>query len=243
MFSLRYSRESALAMIGTAGLEKLLKSCITFIGVGATGSASADLFARNGAGEIRVSDPDTVDISNLHRQSLYSEGDTGINKAEAAEKRINQINGKIRVKAYGLYVDSSNIEEVASGSSLIIDGTDNMKSRNPINSYSARSGIPWIFTSASGSTGQVKIIVPGKTACLDCLGIDYGIQDIRCEDVGVLASAPYMVGSIAWTLGIRYLLGHQIEDAVYNIDVPAMEIMKVRTSRNKACKTCGGSGI
>ena len=239
MFSLRYSRESALPMIGIAGLEKIMNSRISVIGVGATGSAALDLFARNGAREIRIADPDTVDISNLHRQSLYSESDIGTHKVEAAKRRISQINSKILVSAFPVRADSSNITEITDGVSIIIDGTDNMASRKLINDFSIKTGIPWVFSSAIGSTGQVKIIIPGKTACLGCLGIDYSSPDVRCEDTGVLASAPYIVGNLAWTLAVRYILGSELEDAIYSIDVLNMDIAKVRTVMNPQCYSCG----
>ena len=239
MFSLRYSRETALPMIGIGGLEKIMDSRISVIGVGATGSAALDLFARNGAREIRIADPDTVDISNLHRQSMYSESDIGMHKVEAAKKRISQINSRIPVRTFPVMATPSNIGEITGGASIIIDGTDNMASRKVINDHSIKTGIPWVFSSAMGTTGQVKIIIPGKTACLGCLGIDYSTPDIRCEDAGVLASVPYLVGNLAWTLAIRHILRNELLDAIYFIDVLNMDIAQVRTALNPDCNSCG----
>ncbi len=239
MFSLRYSRMSALKEIGISGLETLQKSTISIIGMGATGSSAAELFARNGAGKIKIADPDTVDISNLHRQVLYSEEDVGNLKVESAKRKLSAINNSLAVETNAGKIDNTNVDRFCSGSSIIIDGTDNMESRRVLNKYSARSGIPWVFTSAIGTAGQIKLIVPGRSACLQCMGIRFDTPDMRCEDVGVLASAPHMVGSIAWTLAIRYLIRGELKDEIIYLDASLPEIVHIKTQRDRACEVCG----
>ena len=89
MFNLRFSREMALKEISVEGYEILRKSWVSVVGLGATGSPVADLFVRAGIGKIQIIDGDTVDISNIHRQVLYSEGDVGRKKVEAASGRLH----------------------------------------------------------------------------------------------------------------------------------------------------------
>ena len=239
MFSLRYSRMSALKEIGISGLEALQKSTISVIGIGATGSSAADIFARNGAGKLKMADPDTVDISNLHRQILYSEDDVGKLKVDAARKKIAAINKGLVVETFSGKIDETNVEGFCSGSSIIIDGSDNMETRRVLNAFSARSGIPWIFTSAIGTVGQLKLIVPGRSACLQCIKVRFDTPDMRCEDVGVLASSPYMIGSIAWTLAVKYLIRGELKDEIIYLDASLPEIVHIKTQRDKECEVCG----
>ena len=239
MFSLRYSRMSALKEIGIDGLEILQKSTVSIIGIGATGSSAADLFVRNGIGNMRIADPDSVDISNIHRQSLYNENDVGDLKVEAARKRLVSSNKGTSIEVLPQKINDDNVDRFCKGSSIIIDGSDNMETRRVLNSYSVTSGIPWVFTSAIGTVGQIKLIVPGKTACLQCINVRFDSPEMRCEDVGVLASAPYITGSLAWTLAVNYLIRGKLIDEIIYLDAGVPEIVHVKTQRDHSCQMCG----
>lgn len=238
MFDLRYSRQMALKEISVQGHEKISSSRVCIVGVGATGSPVADLFVRAGVGHLRIIDPDTVDISNLHRQVLFTEKDVGEKKVVAARNRLMNVNSKCNVDIKDEFLNDGNTDNLLSGYDLIIDGTDNMESRRVINRFCVRNKIPWIFAASIGTVGQVKAIVPGKTSCLDCFVDNDAQYSMSCEETGVLASSPVIVSSMAWTLAIRILTGNSEEGELFYIDPWNHEWQKIKIKRNPSCSTC-----
>lgn len=238
MFNLRFSREMALKEISVEGYEILRKASVSVVGMGATGSPVTDLFVRAGVGNIQIIDGDTVDISNIHRQVLYSEGDVGRKKVEAASSRLLEINGTCEINAVDEFLDARNISGILGKPSIVIDGTDNMETRRLINRYCVENRIPWIFISSIGTVSQVKAIVPGKTSCLDCF-VDLNAQyAMSCEETGVLASAPLMASGLAWTIALRILMGQDVKGDMYHIDPWYIAMEQVYINRNPQCPTC-----
>ncbi len=242
MFNLRFSREMALKEISVEGYEILRKSSVSVVGIGATGSPVADLFARAGIGKIQIIDGDTVDISNIHRQVLFTECDVNRKKADAAYNRLHDINGNCEVDAVAEFITPENIKAVLGKPSVVIDGTDNMDTRRLINRYCIESGIPWVFISSIGTVSQVKAIVPGKTSCLDCFIDRDAKYNMSCEETGVLASAPVIASSIAWTIAVKILMGKDVDGDLIHIDPWQLSMEKVRINKNPECPTCGRPG-
>lgn len=238
MFNLRFSREIALKEISVEGYEILRRSAVSVVGLGATGSPAAELFVRAGIGKIQIIDGDTVDISNIHRQVLYSEEDVKRKKVEAAEKRLKEINTNCEIDPVPVFLDAGNISRILGKPSIVIDGTDNMEARRLINRYCVENRIPWVFVSSIGTVSQVKAIVAGQTSCLDCFVDQRANYVMSCEETGVLASAPIMASNLAWTIAIRILLGQEVSGDLYHIDPwhPSMEMIHI--NRNPQCPTC-----
>lgn len=238
MFNLRYSREMALKEISVEGYEVIRNSSVVVVGLGATGSPAADLFVRAGIGKIRLIDGDTVDISNIHRQILFSEQDVGRNKVEAALGRLKKINGSCDIESFSQFLSKENVSELIGKPSMVIDGTDNMETRRIINRYCVENKIPWVFISSIGTVSQVKGILPGKTSCLDCFVDKNANYPMSCEETGVLASAPIMASSLAWTISIRILLGQDEKGNLYYIDPWNLLMEEIHINRNPQCPTC-----
>ena len=151
----RYSRQILFAPIGQAGQEILLNSSITIVGCGALGSFHAALLARAGVGGIRIIDRDYVENSNLQRQMLFEHADAeaALPKAMAAARAMERINPELKFTTHVTDLNPSNIEELLSGTNLVLDGTDNFETRYLINDYCVRDSIPWIYGAAVGAYG------------------------------------------------------------------------------------------
>ncbi|MCS7272095.1 MAG: ThiF family adenylyltransferase, partial [Gemmataceae bacterium] len=131
----RYSRQMRLPGIGKAGQERLLASRVTLCGCGALGTVLANALVRAGVGFVRIVDRDFVEPSNLQRQVLFDETDIAENlpKAEAAARKLRQINSTVTIEPIVADINRSNIEDLCHDVDLILDGSDNFELRYLIN--------------------------------------------------------------------------------------------------------------
>src|SRR5579875_1780076 len=127
----RFIQQQRFQMLGSDGQRKLKEAVVTIIGCGALGSVAADILARAGIGTLILVDRDYVELSNLHRQTLYTEQDAFdmIPKVEAAKRRIQQINQQVTVETVFDHAEAEQIEDFAKKSDIIVDGTDNFETR------------------------------------------------------------------------------------------------------------------
>ncbi len=186
--------------IGEQGQERICKSRVLIIGVGALGSVVAELLARAGVRFLRLIDRDIVERSNLQRQALYTEDDAlqSLAKVQAAANHLAQINSEVTVEGIAIDVVPSNLMSLAESIDVIVDGTDNFETRFLINDLSWEMGVPWIHGGCVGTMGQAFAFRPGKTICFRCLvpTVPDPASIATCDTAGVLAPATHLIGSI-----------------------------------------------
>ena len=233
---MRYSRQEIFPEIGKSGQNKLIKSTVAIVGLGALGSVSSELLARAGIGNLVLIDRDIVELTNLQRQSLYDENDIGKPKAAAAKEKLNKTNSEINVE---IHADDLNFENVKilNGSDLILDCTDNLETRFLINDYSIKNNVPFIYSSAVGSKGYTFNIVPHKTACLRCF-LDEKMPNETCETGGVLNSITHLIPSLQANEAIKILLKKDFEKRLIFFDVWKNELAKINVTKNSNCICC-----
>jgi len=180
-----YCRQEIL--FGKKGQSNLKNSKVVIVGCGGTGSIILANLVRAGIKRIRVIDYDVVDVTNLHRMPLFNESDLDMSKAEV-------IADKFGVEGIFDKLDGSSLY-LLDGFDLIMDGTDNLKTRFLINDYSIKKGVPWIYSGAIQSRGVVGFF-EGKSPCFNC--VFEGARDVeKCSTHGVMNSAVITAGSIA----------------------------------------------
>lgn len=250
MKNTRYDRQRRFAPIGDFGQERIEAAAILVIGVGALGSVSAEILARAGVGRLRIADRDTVEWSNLQRQSLYTEADArqGLAKVHAAAARLEQINSDIRIEPFASDVTAANIEWLFEGIDLVLDGTDNFETRMLINDAALETGTPWVHAGCVGATGQVFAFRPGQTICFRCLVPtvpDPATVD-TCDRAGVLGSATYAIASLQSTEAIKYLAagGEALTPHVQSLDLWTGRWRSIDPSglRSGGCPACDRGG-
>ncbi|HYZ83514.1 MAG TPA: ThiF family adenylyltransferase [Bryobacteraceae bacterium] len=218
----RYSRQVRFEGIGERGQRKLLQSHIAIVGCGALGSFQAEALARAGLGTLTIIDRDFVEWSNLQRQWLYDEQDaiSGTPKAIAAARRLSAINSECTVHPLNADLHAGNIDDLLSGAHLILDATDNFETRYLLNEYAVRENKPWVYGAAVGSYGIVMPVLPGATACLNCLypTPPGGVQE-TCETAGVLGSVTATVAALQVAVALRLLItgGGQLKRTVIDV--------------------------
>lgn len=246
----RYSRQIRFPQLGIEGQQSLAKSSALVVGCGALGSIIASTLCRAGVGKLRIVDRDFLELSNLQRQSLFDERDVeaGLPKAIAAQNRLQQINRQVAVEAFVEDVDADNVTRLADGVGVIVDGTDNFETRFLINDVSIKYSIPWVYGGCLGADGQTMTIVPGESACLNCLMLDGppapGTTE-TCDSFGILAPVINVIGSIQSMEAIKILSGN-IADVSKKLAVIGMwsneyRTMDLSTLRDRVdCPTCKG---
>lgn len=244
MTSSRYHKQMLFSGIGQEGQKRLQESRVLLIGCGALGCVLADSLVRAGVGYLRIVDRDFVELSNLQRQILYDERDVAehLPKVIAAKRRLRSVNSEVTIDPLVADVDWSNIEELANGVSLILDGTDNFEIRYLINDVSLERRIPWIFTGCTGSVGQVMPVFPHESACLRCLMQSPpppGSTE-TCDTAGVLGPAVNVVASLQAAIALKILTGHaaEIERKLTIVDVWTGSVRQIDVSNLRANSQC-----
>lgn len=203
----RYQKQRIF--LGKDADARLRGKRVAIIGLGATGSVLATWMARAGVGQLTLIDRDVVELTNLHRQILYTERDLGIPKAQAAASHLEEVNSRLYLNPLVTDLTSGNAREILAHYDLILDGTDNFEARFLINDVSILTGTPWIYTGAIGAEGLVWPIAPPETPCLRCL-IEQpptsGDVD-TCDSAGVLGPGVGVAASWAAMEALKILSG------------------------------------
>ncbi len=241
---LRYSRQIRFRPIGEEGQRKLLKARAAVVGVGALGTTIANHLVRSGVGFIRLIDRDFVELSNLQRQSLFTEEDANLNlpKAAAAQKALQKINSGVRTEAVIADLNLDNAEDLLSDVDVIVDGTDNFMTRYLINDVSVKHNIPWVYGGAVSSRGMFAVIKPGVTPCFRCLfpRVPSGSGE-TCDTIGVLSPLTDIIGSFQAMEAMKILLGAETNPNLEQLDIwysSHME-MDISNGKNSNCPACG----
>lgn len=240
----RYSRQERFQPLGAEGQRRIGSARVAIAGCGALGTLQAESLARAGVGTLRIIDRDFVELSNLHRQFLFSEADAADStpKAIAAAQRIAQINSSITVEPIVADLAPSNAAELFENIDLIIDGTDNFETRYLINDWAVQNGKPWIYGAAVGSYGLVMPVIPERTSCLACVYPEPppGAQP-TCETEGVLGPLTAAIGALQAALALRFLATGSLEATrITTVDLWTGVIRQMnQPAADPACSVCG----
>ena len=237
----RYSRQIILKKIGVIGQKKLLNSKVLIVGVGGLGSPIAIYLAAMGIGKIGVVDKDFIEISNISRQILFTTNDVKKNKSFIAANKLKSINPEIQIQSFNKKLTLKNIDQIAKNYSLIVDGSDNFRTRFLVNDYCLKNKKILISGAISKFDGQVYTFNFSKknSPCLRCFIPQMpDDQDIdNCEYDGVLGSLGGMIGSIQANEVVKEVLkiGDTLCGHILIIDALKITFRKVKLNKRSDC--------
>ena len=197
-----------LAELGEEGQKRLQGATVLIVGAGGLGSAVAPYLAGAGVGTLIVADSDTVSLSNLHRQILYSEEETGQRKAECAARRLRKLNSGITVEVCNEGLTAENAEKLISHSDAVVDCCDNYETRILIDDVCAKTGKPWIYGSIGEFSGQVSVFNHKKGKRYSDLFPD--IEELCRQPkrvAGVIGPVPGVIGALEAAECLKLLAG------------------------------------
>ena len=242
----RYSRQIMLDEIGFVGLEKLRKAKVCVVGVGGIGNPVVTQLTAMGIGKLKIVDRDIIEISNLHRQHLYTEEDIGRVKVEAAKARLEKINSSVQIEALPNSVTKYTAENIVKGFDIVVDALDSIDARYALNDACIKLNIPLIYAGALGMLGSICTIIPNKTACLRCIFPALAEDDMpTCSTEGVHPSILYLVGGIQVSEVVKIVLGERptLENKLLYIDLNDLSLEKVPVFKQAECPSCGTKRI
>lgn len=238
----RYIRQLRLPEVGEEGQRKLSDSTVLVVGCGALGSNLANTMVRAGIGHVRIIDRDIIELNNLQRQVLFDEADVhaGLPKAEAAVRKLRQINSSVDIQGSVEDLTARNVEKALSGVSLVLDGTDNFETRYVINDACVKQGTPWVYGGVIGTTGMTMSIIPGVGPCLRCVFPTPPIAGSipTCETEGVLGTVPALIASIQATEACKILSGAEASTGMIYVDMWKSSYRRITVSRDEKCPAC-----
>jgi molybdopterin/thiamine biosynthesis adenylyltransferase len=234
----RYDRQIMIPGFGVEGQAKLKKAKVFIAGAGGLGSPAAIYLAAAGIGTIRIADHDTVELSNLNRQVLHWEENIGGEKVDSAAAKLKKLNSGIRIETIGDTITEANAAGLVGDADLIVDAMDNLPTRYLLNRTAIAKNIPFFHGAVYGFEGRAMTVIPGKSACLNCLYHGAIAVKTRFPVIGV---APAVIGSIQATEVIKYLtgLGELLTDRLLNYDGLTMKFTEFKITRDPDCAVCG----
>jgi molybdopterin/thiamine biosynthesis adenylyltransferase/rhodanese-related sulfurtransferase len=245
----RYARQLVLPEVGEAGQALLRQSRVALVGAGGLGSPAALYLAAAGVGHLTILDDDRVERSNLQRQILHGDADTGVIKIASARKSLQRLNPSVAIAGVEVRLDHSNARGLLRGHGAVIDGSDNFETRYAVNDACIALGIPNVHGSVYRFEGQVSVFWPAHPGaagpCYRCLYPEPPPPEHApsCTEAGVLGIVPGVIGILQATEVLKLLLGigEPLLGRMLHYDALQSRFDEFEVLRDPLCRACAGT--
>ncbi len=237
----KFSRQIILKNVGIIGQKKISQSKVLIIGMGGLGCPVAEFLTRAGIGCLGIVDSDKVELSNIHRQSLYNSKDLKKLKVKVATKKLNEINNKTNIIYYKIRLNENNIDKIIKEYDYIVDGTDNFKTKFLINDNCIKSKKFLVSGAISKFDGHLFTFnfKNKNNPCLRCFFQEDQISDdiLNCEYDGVLGTVANIVGTIQANEVLKQILtiGKNLNGYILILDLLNLNFRKVKLNKRRVC--------
>ena len=237
----RYSRQIILKKVGTNGQKKILKSKVLIVGAGGLGSPVAIYLAALGVGTIGVVDKDNVELSNLSRQIIFQTSDIKKRKCFVAVSKLRKINPDIQLQSFDKKLTTLNINKIAKKFDLVVDGSDNFRTRFLVNDYCFKSKKILVSGAVNKFDGQVYTFnfSKKKSPCLRCFipKMPNNPDIDNCEYEGILGPLVGIIGSIQANEVVKEILGigESLCGHILILDALKLSFRKVKLNKRSDC--------
>lgn len=236
----RYNRQIVLPEFGEGGQEKLKLSSALIVGLGGLGSINSLYLVASGIGRIGLIDNDIVSISNLQRQILYREDEVGMKKAELAKETLGKLNSNVDILAYDCFLTGDNAIDIIKEYDIIIDATDNFKTRYLINDVCVGLGKPFVYGSIQSYSGQVSVFNLRENSCT-YRDLFPNSEELSCKEnneKGVMGVLPSITASIQANEAIKIITntGEVLNNKLLTFSIQTNEFLTLNLKPNEKAR-------
>jgi len=238
----RFSRQVMLDEIGYQGQLKLKNAKVCVVGTGGLGNPITSRLVAMGIGTLRIVDRDVIELSNLHRQTMFDQDDVGQVKVEVAAKKLKKLNPDCKIEALAVSVNDYTALEVIEGCDVVVDALDSVNARYALNKACVKLGIPFVTGAAVGVSGQAFTVLPKQSACYYCMFPELNEDTMpTCSIEGVHPSILSIVGGIEVSEAVKIIIGKKpsLSERILHIDLENLDFTSTRTFRVEECPICG----
>ena len=235
----KFSRQIILKNIGALGQRKIQDAKVLIIGMGGLGCPAAEFLTRSGIGTLGIVDHDRVSLSNIHRQTLYTEKDVNKSKVKIAKKKLNEINSKTKINIFNYKLNKIKFNKIIKNYDYIVDGTDNFESKFLINDISLDYKKFLVVGAISKFDGHIfsfDFKNKNNPSLRDFYQEEVVTDDIlNCEYDGILGTVAGIVGTIQANEILKKILniGENLHGFILILDLLDLNIRKVKLKKRK----------
>ena len=245
---LRYSRHLLLEDIDVEGQEKLLQAHALIVGAGGLGSAAAPYLAAAGVGKITLVDHDVVELTNLQRQIMHCESMVGKSKVHSGKQFLGQLNSSIQVDILQENITNDLLAKLLPTVNVVLDCTDNFKTRQLINAACVHHQTPLVSGSALRFDGQVAVFDPRipSSPCYACIfSPEEEFEEVSCSSMGIFSPLVGIIGAIqaAQALQVMIGFGESLLGRMLMWNARTTQIDQIKIARNPDCPVCASKRI
>ncbi len=237
----KFSRQIIIKNIGLLGQKKIKEAKVLIIGAGGLGCPAAEYLVRAGIGVLGIIDDDIVNLSNIHRQSLYDIKDLKKTKVKCAKNKLSRINSKTLIKIYNSRLDKTNAYDLISKFDFIIDGCDNFRTKFVINDFCLKLKKFLVVGAINKFDGHVLTynFLNKKSSCLRCFFQEKEVSDdiLNCEYEGILGTVAGIVGAMQANEVLKQILkiGKNLNNKILVLDFLNLNFRKANIKKRRKC--------
>ena len=235
----KFSRQIILKNIGALGQKKILEAKVLIIGMGGLGCPAAEFLTRSGIGTLGIVDHDRVSLSNIHRQTLYTEKNVNKSKVKIAKKKLNEINPKTKINIFNYKLNKIKFNKIIKNYDYIIDGTDNFESKFLINDISLDYKKFLVVGAISKFDGHIfsfDFKNKNSPSLRDFYQEEVVTDEVlNCEYDGILGTVAGIVGTIQANEILKKILniGKNLNGFILILDLLNLNIRKIKLKKRK----------
>ena len=235
----RFSRQIVLKDVGILGQKKIFKAKVLIVGMGGLGCPAAEFLTRAGIGSLGIIDPDDVDLSNIHRQSLFNSEDLKKSKVLAAKKKLKKINPKTDINCYKIKLNKKNCLNIIKKYDFVIDGSDNFETKFLINDFCKKFKKFLVTGAISKFDGHIFTFNFKKkgTPCIRNFFQEEEVSEnaLNCEYEGVLGTVAGIIGIFQANEILKKILsiGKDLNGYILILDLLNLNFRKVKLNKFK----------
>ena len=241
----RYARHIALEGVGIEGQRRLLAAKVLIVGLGGLGSPLLQYLAAAGVGALGLADGDRVEESNLQRQVIYGDADSGVKKTEAAARVAATLNPQVEIRVHPK-LTAANVAAAIADYDVIADGSDNFACRYLLNDRASAAKKPLVAAALSRFDGQLGVFTPwlgDRHPCYRCIFPEPPLRAGNCSEEGILGAVAGVVGSIQAAEVLKLIVNlPTVNDGLLLYDGIAAASKRLKAGRLKTCPLCGELG-